>query len=119
MWGIAACAPSPGQTVEDLNELEIRLKQELLHLVRRVNGGAVVELRVGVPAPEPSNVAGAEPVPNALIGAGPSKEEVLLLNTKLAALSSLTASVDLRADLLLEGPLPDDGFLADEGAATP
>lgn len=106
----AACTPAHGQSVADLNELEVKLKQELLHLVRRVNGGAVVELRLGVPSADVPNPESTEGAPSALVGHGSLKQEVLQQNSKLAELSSLTASLDLRADLLLESAQADENI---------
>ena len=84
------------------NELETQLKIELLHLVRKINGGAVLELRLGAPTDRPADGEG-EP------GAGDDPARVAaheraVLNEKLADLSRQTATLDLRLDLQLEGP---------------
>lgn len=84
------------------NELETQLKIELLHLVKQINGGAVLEVRLGAPADQPvdgEGAVGAEDDP-----ARVAAHERAVLNEKLADLSRQTAKLDLRLDLQLEGP---------------
>lgn len=93
------------------NELEVALKQELLHLVRRVNGGAVLEVRLGEPeSPELSEEEAEAGSPEALARETQIKrlEAVGQTNSKLAALSHITAQLEIREDLLLEAP-PEQG----------
>lgn len=87
------------------NELEVQLKQELLHLVRRVNAGAVMEVRVGIPiAPVnlPADVEGEDANGALRLEAQARIDQLVQLNEKLADLSGVTAQIELREDLLLE-----------------
>lgn len=93
------------------NELEVSLKQELLHLVRRVNGGAVLEVRVGEPEPPELTAEETEAgSPEALARDSQIMRLVAATqaNDKLAALSHITAQLEIREDLLLEAP-PEEG----------
>jgi hypothetical protein len=89
------------------NELEISLKQELLHLLRRVNGGAVLEVRLAEPeAPEVAEEEVEAGSPEAALRAERVAriEEVGQMNEKLAHLSHVTALLEIREDLLLDAP---------------
>lgn len=93
------------------NELEVTLKQELLHLVRRVNGGAVLEVRVG--EPEPPELTAEETEAESPEALAREKQlmriaEAAQINDKLAALSYTTAQLEIREDLLLEAPAEAD-----------
>lgn len=95
---------NPQGDVANLNETEVRLKLELLHLVRRVSGGAVLELRL---APPDNDAIDTGPIPETEEERIAFMEKVhdhQQLNAKLADLSNATARIELREDLKLEGP---------------
>ncbi|MGE0348029.1 hypothetical protein [Hydrogenophaga sp.] len=92
------------------NELEVQLKQELLHLVRRVNGGAVLEIRLGLPnSPQDHPEETEAESPEGLLRSEQVERiaAVTQLNAKLASLSNVTAQLEMREDLLLEAPVDE------------
>lgn len=92
------------------NELEVELKQELLHLVRRLNEGAALEIRAFEP---PDDVV----EDNAETNEARAQARALAVgkNEHLAQLSGQSMSIDLRQDLRIQGP--GDGDFGPE--ATP